>query len=132
MPPAGGEVSLETVLTLNPQYYILTGADWSRYDKHSQSVPLGYHADKQMAQDSLQMLANRRGISMLNAVKSHRMIVIYEGFSYDTPVNILSMEIIAKFLHPELFNDLDIEADIDYLHKHFMSIPASGIFWLTL
>lgn len=132
VPAAGGEVSLETVLTLNPQYYILTGADWSYFDKHSQSVPLGYQADQQKAQLSLQVLASRQGLGILDAIKSQRMMVFYEGFFYDTPLNILNTEALAKFLQPELFSDVDVVADTHYVHDHFMSIPATGVFWLRL
>lgn len=130
-PASGGNVSLESVLKLDPQYYILSGSDWTRYNGNAKSIILGYNKSVDQAYRQLQLLADRKGINTLTAIKNKQVIALYHGF-YDSPLNILLTEELAKFIHPEIFKDLSATADLEYLHKHFLSIPANGVFWLKL
>lgn len=40
MPANGAESSIENILHLNPQFYVLTGADWKQYNRRSEAVTL--------------------------------------------------------------------------------------------
>ncbi len=126
----GGDVSLEKIITLNPQFYLLTGADWQNDRKASASIPLGYQQDAQVAQKKLAALMNRTGFSVLQAVQNHKVLAIYHQF-YDLPSNVVAVEEIAKFLHPQLFKDIDPQADLAYVHQHFMGLKTSGTFWVS-
>lgn len=125
-----GTMSLEQLITSNPQFYLLTGADWSNTFSQSIGVPLGYGAERSLSEQRLKNLMGRNGVNLLDAAKHQRVMAVYHQF-YDSPFNILAVEAIAKFLHPELFNDLDPQADIEMIHKHFLVQPYKGLFWLA-
>lgn len=125
-----GTINLEQLIASNPQAYLMTGADWSSNFKQSIGVPLGYGAEKAVAEKRLAALMARNGVNVLEAIKNRRVMVVYHQY-YDSPLNIFAVESIAKFLHPALFNDLDPQADIEQAHRQFLSQPYTGLFWLA-
>ena len=42
------------------------------------------------------------------------------------------MQAFAKWLHPDLFEDVDPEATMVKLHDEFLPIDYSGVFWGSL
>jgi len=126
-----GVMSLEQLIASNPDAYLMTGADWGNTYHQSIGVPLGYHADRDLSLKRIQALLTRQGVNVLNATKEQRVMAVYHQF-YDSPLNVLVVEAIAKFLHPELFGDLDPQADIQMVHEKFMQQPLNGLFWLAL
>ncbi|SQC91325.1 Uncharacterised protein [Cedecea neteri] len=44
----------------------MTGADWNRGNRAPKAVPLGYMADKAVAEQKLKGLMNRTGINVLD------------------------------------------------------------------
>lgn len=125
----GGEINEEQLIHSNPYYYLMTAADWDSTRKGSASVPLGYTGEKQKSQDRLAALLERPKLRPLEAFQHKRVLALYQQY-YDTPFNIIAVEAIAKFIHPELFADLDPQADSDYLHKTFTALDGSGVFWV--
>ena len=126
----GGEINEEQLIASNPDFYLMTAADWSGGHKGSISIPLGYGGDLQTAQQKLQGLMERRSQKVLRAVKEKKVMAFYHQF-YDSPFNIVAVEEMAKFLHPELFVDIDPLADLKMLHKDFSSIDYQGVFWVS-
>ena len=129
-PEMGGEVNVEQMIASNPDFYLMTGADWSRGHKGTLAVPLGYATDTATTEKKLAVLMNRTGLNVLKAVKEKRVMAIYHQF-YDTPLNFIEVEAIAKFLHPDLFKDIDPQADIEMVHHKFTALDYSGVFWVT-
>ncbi|MGJ3352314.1 ABC transporter substrate-binding protein [Providencia sp. Je.9.19] len=125
----GGEINEEQLIHSNPYYYLMTAADWDSTRKGSVSVPLGYTGEKQKSQDRLATLLERPKLRPLEAFQHKRVLALYQQY-YDTPFNIIAVEAIAKFIHPELFADLDPQGDSDYLHKTFTALDGSGVFWV--
>nr|WP_128177225.1 MULTISPECIES: ABC transporter substrate-binding protein [Erwiniaceae] len=125
-----GTINLEQLITSNPAFYLMTGADWSDSYKESIGVPLGYNADVTLSHQRLDKLMARNGVNVLQAIKNRQVMAIYHQF-YDSPLNILAVESIAKFLHPELFKDLNPQADAEAIHQQFLAQPFSGLFWLS-
>jgi len=125
-----GTINLEQLITSKPDAYLMTGADWSSSFKESIGVPLGYNADAALSAQRLDKLMARNGVNVLDSIKQHRVLAVYHQY-YDSPLNIFAIEAIAKFLHPELFKDLDPQADLDMVHKEFLHQPSKGLFWLA-
>ncbi len=125
----GGEISEEQLIHSNPDYYLMTAADWDSTRKGSASVPLGYTGDKQKSLARLNKLMERPKFRSLSAYKNKQVLALYQQY-YDTPFNIIAVEAIAKFIHPELFADLDPQADSDYLHQTFTALEGDGVFWV--
>ena len=91
----------------------------------------GYEATEEAVQERLGALADRDGWPELSAVKNGRFHSVYHQF-YNSPYHFVAMQAFAKWLHPELFADLDPEATIVELHDTFLPIDYSGVFWGTL
>ncbi|MGG4662403.1 ABC transporter substrate-binding protein [Providencia vermicola] len=125
----GGEINEEQLIHSNPDYYLMTAADWDTTRKGSASVPLGYTGDKAKSQARLIKLMERPKLRSLAAYQNKQVLALYQQY-YDTPFNIIAVEAIAKFLHPNLFAELDPQADSDYLHKTFTALDGDGVFWV--
>lgn len=130
-PGFGGNVSLEAVFADDPAVIIGTGANWAEANPETTAVLFGYEAGKDGVQERLGALAERDGWSELQAVKSGRFHSIYHQF-YNSPYHFVAMQAFAKWLHPELFEDLDPEATMAELHQRFLPIDYSGVFWASL
>ncbi|WP_340615478.1 ABC transporter substrate-binding protein [Xenorhabdus entomophaga] len=126
----GGKINEEQLLTSNPDYYLMTVADWDTVHSNSQSVPLGYTGDLTTSEKRFQKLLSRPKLKILKSYREKRVMAIYHQY-YDTPFNIIAVEAIAKWLHPNLFKDIDPHADNIYVHKTFTALDGSGVFWIT-
>lgn len=124
-------VSLEAVFTEDPDVIIGTGANWSEYKPVTTAVLFGYEATPELVQERLGGLASREGWSDLSAVKNGRFHSVYHQF-YNSPYHFVAMQAFAKWLHPELFEDVDPEATMKALHDEFLPIEYSGVFWGSL
>ncbi len=124
-------VSLEALFTDDPDVIIGTGGNWSEANPATTAVLFGYEADSAMVQDRLATLAAREGWPELSAVKNGRFHSVYHQF-YTSPYHFVAMQAFAKWLHPELFEDLDPDATMRELHDKFLPIDYSGVFWGSL
>ena len=121
-------VSLEAIFADDPDVIIGTGANWSEANPATEAVLFGYEASNEMVQKRLQGLATRKGWSSLSAVKNGRFHSVYHQF-YNSPYHFVAMQAFAKWLHPELFGDVDPEATMTALHDSFLPIEYSGVFF---
>lgn len=131
IPAQGADINQEQLITSNPDYYLLSGADWSQRGGHSLAVPLGYDATRDTALPRLQNLMKRNGFSVLKAVQQQHVMAVYHQF-YDSPFNVIAVEAMAKFFHPQAFADVDPQADLEALYKDFTGVDYSGLFFLQL
>lgn len=130
-PGFGGDVSLEAVFAEDPDVIIGTGANWAEANPATQAVLFGYEATPEAVQERMAALAARAGWPELSAVKEGQFHSVYHQF-YNSPYHFVAMQAFAKWLHPELFADLDPEATMRELHERFLPIDYSGVFWGTL
>lgn len=130
-PGFGGNVSLEAVFTDDPEVIIGTGSNWDEAAPGTAAVPFGYNAQDDVVQDRLAALAAREGWSELQAVQNGRFHSVYHQF-YNSPYHFVAMQAFAKWLHPDLFEDLNPDATMTELHDRFLPIDNGGIFWATL
>ena len=124
-------VSLEAIFADDPEVIIGTGANWSEANPDTRAVLFGYEATEEMVQERLAGLAARKGWSDLSAVRNRRFHSVYHQF-YNSPYHFVAMQVFAKWLHPELFDDLDPDATMTALHDTFLPIDHSGVFWGSL
>lgn len=106
------EADPEAVMVKNPDIIIKQ----LRYDA-------GYSVDDLGALEAAwEEIMNRPELTDVSAVKSGRVYVIYEGLSYgfNYPIAVAYM---AKWTHPELFEDLDPQA----MHQEYVDGYCSGL-----
>ncbi|MEM9631508.1 MAG: ABC transporter substrate-binding protein [Pseudomonadota bacterium] len=121
-------VSLEAIFADDPEIIIGTGGNWSEANPDTAAVLFGYEATDEMVQERLGALAAREGWSDLSAVKSGRFHSVYHQF-YNSPYHFVAMQAFAKWIHPDLFEDLNPDATMKELHDKFLPIDYSGVFW---
>lgn len=69
------------------------------------------------------------GISALSAVRNGRAYGLWQLFN-DTPLHIVAIEALAKWIHPERFADLDPQATLNEISTRFSAIPLEGTLWI--
>lgn len=125
------DISLEGLLEADPDHLIGTGANWIESRPEVSSTLLGYEGDPEVNAGKLQALAARTGFAELRAVKEGNLHSIYHQF-YNSPYHFIAVQQIAKWLYPDDFEDLDVDANFKELHDKFLPFEASGQFWATL
>lgn len=125
---AFGTLNLEYVIESDPDVYIATGGP---HLERAGGLVLGYAYDEERARASLNKVSSRTGISFLSAVRSGNT----HGFSHqliNSPVDIVAIEAFAKWIHPQLFADLDPAATLEELNTRFLQVPYQGTYWIDL
>ena len=128
MNTASGKLNLEYVIDRDPTIYIATGGP---HLERAGGFVVGpqYSADQSRA--SLRRVATRRGIANLTAVSTGRT----HGLSHqllNSPIDIVATEVLAKWIHPELFADLNPRATLDQINTRFLAVPYRGDYWIDL
>ncbi|WP_414679327.1 ABC transporter substrate-binding protein [Marinomonas sp. 2405UD68-3] len=130
-PGFSGKVNPEVIFSDKLDYIIGTGANWAESNPNTQAVLLGYEATQELAQTRLKALADRKGWSELDAVKSKNFYSIYHQF-YNSPYHFIALQTFAKWFYPEDFKGLDTEEKFIEFHDRFLPIDYSGVFWQKL
>jgi len=126
-----GMVNPEKIVVDDPQFLLMTGANWSNSNPGNKAVWLGYETKETAAQEQIKGLVTRPGFGETSAVKNKRVMAIYHQF-YQSPYHFVAIQALAKWLHPDAFEDLDPKATFVELHKQFLPIELTGVFWTEL
>ncbi|HDT0377645.1 TPA: ABC transporter substrate-binding protein, partial [Klebsiella variicola] len=118
LPGASGFVSLEKIISMKPDAWIMTGSKRG----NSQVLPLGYEVKPEAVKAQAQILLARPGVSQIPAVQEKRAYGVYHHF-YNHPWNIVGMEYLAKDIYPQAFGDLNPDETYHYIVRHFTDLP---------
>jgi iron complex transport system substrate-binding protein len=123
---SGGNVqlSLEYVIEKNPDVWIATDVLAG-----AQSV-FGQPRSLERAHAELEKLSREPGLSETAAMRQGRLHLIDVTLSR-SPLNILFLENVAKWAHPELFAEVDPQATLDEINRRFSAKPLVGPFWAS-
>lgn len=125
LPGATGQISLEQLLVSDPQFYVATGG--THLAKQGGLV-LGLGVDETTARESFRRLLASPGIATLKAVTEKRAFGLWHLFN-DTPLHVVAIERLAKWLHPARFADIDPAATMAEAAA-FSAIPLDGTLWI--
>ncbi|XPP75306.1 ABC transporter substrate-binding protein [Serratia liquefaciens] len=120
LPGATGDVSLEKVISMKPDAYIVSGSQWAT--KTNAAVPFGYGVTQQQVDDAFNRMKQRPGFAQVTAVKEGRLYGIYHNF-YNHPYNIVGLEYLAKFIYPNQFKELDPAKTYSEILSRFTEVP---------
>lgn len=123
-----GKLNLEYVISRDPDVYIATGGP---HLEKPGGLVLGAGYSEDRARQSLAKVVGRHGISGLSAVSAGRV----HGFSHqliNSPIDIVAIETFARWVHPELFADIDPAATLAEINSRFLAVPYEGVYWVTL
>lgn len=124
LPGATGTVSVEKIISLNPDYYLMSGS--KRPGKGTAIIPFGYNVDQKEVVTAFNALLARQGVSSIPAVVQGHTGALYHHF-YNNPYNIVAIETLSKIFYPDLFKDIDPLADYHAIIKNFTQIPDDNI-----
>src|SRR5476649_456466 len=130
LPGPLGLVNLEKVIAAQPDVYLVSGG--GKPAKAGDSAPtglvLGAQTTPEQARASLTPLLQRKGISTLKAVEEGRSFGIWHNY-YNSPYNVLAVQVFAKAFYPQKFADLDPQQTQNQLYKQFLAVEPTGTYW---
>jgi iron complex transport system substrate-binding protein len=131
IPGTFGTVNPEQIIASNPDQVIITGGMWEGYVPGGNWVGVGYGADTAEAHRKLENLTKRPAFTGIKAVKDGNVHAIWHQF-YNNPYQFVAIQQIAKWLHPDLFADLDPEATFKELHARFLPLDYKPGYFVSL
>lgn len=121
VPGAIGDVNVEYVLKKDPDVYIATG-------NRAPGLLLGADVSEADAQASFAKVLARPEFAPLRAIREGNAHALWHDF-YNSPYNIIAIEAMARWVHPELFADIDPQATMKEI-SGFLSNDLSGAYWI--
>ncbi|QFU03276.1 corrinoid ABC transporter substrate-binding protein [Halomonas sp. THAF5a] len=131
IPNTFGSLNPEQIIAADPDHVVVTGGNWDAYVPGGDWVGVGPGADLDAARDKLQGLTERTAMTGIGAVESGDFHAIWHQF-YNSPYYFVAVQRLAKWLHPELFADLDPEATMRELHERFLPVDYEPGYWVSL
>jgi len=126
-----GEMNPEAVIAANPDVYISTGMGSPQANPGSE-IMLGPLVSAVQAQGSFRLMMDKQPLlSHLAAVREGRAYAVWHNF-YLSPYHMVDVEVFAKALYPQLFQDVSPQQTIKDLYAQFLPIPFSGTYWTQL
>lgn len=131
IPGTFGMLNPEQIISSNPDVVIVTGANWKNYNTANGWVGVGPGADQKEALKRLQALMERPAFRTLPVASNGNVHAIWHQF-YDSPYNFVAIQAMAKWLHPDLFKDIDPDATFREFHQRFLPLAYKPGYWVTL
>ncbi|XBY45728.1 ABC transporter substrate-binding protein [Methyloraptor flagellatus] len=131
IPGTFGILNPEAIVAADPAVVIATGGNWQAIAPGGGWVGLGPGADLAEARRRLAALMRRPAFVETSAVRTGRVHAIWHQF-YNTPYQFVAVQVIARWLHPELFADLDPDATFRTLHERFLPVAYRPGYWVDL
>lgn len=120
LPGATGDISLEKVIAMKPDVYIVSGSQWA--SAKNAAVPFGYNVTQQQVDAAFRKMKSRPGFAQVSAVSNDRFYGLYHNF-YNHPYNIVGLEYLAKFIYPQQFTALDPTNTWKEIVTRFTQVP---------
>lgn len=131
IPTTFGTLNPEQIIASNPDHMVVTGGNWDAYVPGGAWVGVGPGADMDAARAKLEGLTTRTAMTGIKAVEDGQVHAIWHQF-YNSPYYFVAVQQLAKWLHPELFADLDPEATMAELHERFLPVGYEPGYWVSL
>lgn len=128
IPGASGRINPEYIIAQNPEVYVATGGP---HLAAVGGVVVGPEFTPDETRAALRRMISRPGFGRLRAVRSNRVHALSHQL-LNSPLDILAVEALAVWLHPDLFADLDPAKTLKELNQRFLAIPLSGPWWVNL
>lgn len=116
-----GQLNAEQVIAADPTHVVVTSANWEAYVPGGRWIGVGPGADLAEAARKLEGYLARPAYAATPAQRNRAFHAIWHQF-YNSPYQFVAVQQLAKWLHPELFADLDPDATFRELHERFLPI----------
>jgi iron complex transport system substrate-binding protein len=115
------------VLNADPEVYIGTGG---AYLEAAGGLVLGTGRAHEQALSSLQAVTQRPVVRDLQAIAEARAHGVWMPLT--GALNIVVIDAFARWIHPELFHDIDPASTLDEINRRFSALPIAGTYWISL
>lgn len=122
------KLQLEHLLSTPHAVYIASGGGWASDIRPA----IGPGLDPVKGREGLERIIRRTGFDLLPSVREGRVHGIWTGLISVPPLNILFIELAAKWLHPDLCAEIDPAATLAEINARFLSTPIEGPLWVSL
>jgi iron complex transport system substrate-binding protein len=126
--PWTARLSTEHLIAQEPKVYIATGGGYAS----AMRPAIGPGLDAQAGRGGLRRLIERTGFASLPAVRERRVHGIWTGLITVPLLNIVFVELAAKWLHPEACSEFDPAATLAEINRRFLFQPLPGPLWANL
>lgn len=123
VPGALGDISVEYALKADPDVYVATG-------NHKPGLILGAGVTQDEAREAFDRVLARPEFANLRAIREGNSHGLWHDF-YNSPYNLLAIEALAKWVHPQLFATLDPQATMAQINQQFLGMPLQGAYWIN-
>lgn len=131
IPGTFGTVNPEQIIASDPDAIIATGAEWDAYVPGGMWVGLGPNSDMDRAREKLAALMERPAFTGVKAAETGNVHAVWHQF-YNSPYQFVVIQQMAKWLHPDLFPDLDPEGTFKALHERFLPVEYDPGYFVSL
>ena len=132
LPGAVGTLNLEYVLAAEPDVYIGTAVGTPVGPMAGKGrIILGAGVVADQAGRSLLDALDRDGIRDLALIEANRAHGIWHHF-YNSPLNIVAYQAIAKWLHPDHMHDVDPEKTLGRMLESYAPVDLTGTYMTDL
>lgn len=126
-----GQLNAEQVIAADPAHVVVTSANWEAYVPGGNWIGVGPGADLTEAARKLEGYLARPAYAGTTAQRNRAFQAIWHQF-YNSPYQFVAVQQLAKWLHPELFTDLDPDATFRELHERFLPIAYHPGYFTSL
>lgn len=131
IPGTFGTLNPEQIIASNPDHIIVTGGYWEAYVPGGKWVGVGPGRDAAEALRKLDALTQRVAMTGVKAVETDQFHAIWHQF-YNSPYQFVAIQQMAKWLHSDLFADLDPETTFRELHERYLPVGYRPGHWVSL
>ncbi|CAM3531770.1 ABC transporter substrate-binding protein [Thalassospira profundimaris] len=133
IPGVISQISVEQVIFTDPDVYITTAIGSSGLDAETNArrIVLGANTNADQARASLARSMERTGLPLLSAVKNRKVYSVWHHI-YNNPINVFALQAMAKWLHPDIYADLDPNTELATFFEHFQAVDLNGVYWIGL
>lgn len=124
-----GKLNFEYINASRPTVYVATGTGSGKRTQSGLRIGVGTTPDQ--ARESLQAIIAANRLQALPAVASGNSHGIWHAFN-DSPLHMIFIEALAKWIHPALFEDVSPQATLDEVNQRFLTVPMQGTFLIDL
>ncbi|MDX6806942.1 ABC transporter substrate-binding protein [Terrihabitans rhizophilus] len=122
------QASKEYVLSHPIDLFVATGGPHLR---GKAGLVAGPGVGDEEARATLKQAVAASGVAEIQAIQNGRVFGFWHLF-HATPINIVALEALARWIHPDLFADLDPEATLAEINARFLAVPLPGRFTIAL
>jgi len=122
------KLQLEYLISTPHDVYIASGGSWAAEGRPK----IGPELDPKEGRLGLEALTKRPGFHHLDSVKNGRVHGIWTGLISALPLNILFVERVAGWLHPDTRKDINPDQTLAEMNERFFARPIVGPLWASL